>query len=266
MAGNSMNRKAQLMTKILCWTISALLLTACVTTTESKRFGDNADSDKALQQYTELGLRYIQQGKTVEARRPLKRALEIDAKSPDVHHALAILSQNEQESALADQHFLKALQYGPDRTSFRNNYAAFLFGQKRYAEACHQFEKAGEDTLYDNRSAVYENLGVCYLELGRKDDALTAFERAISINDAQPRALLEAALIYFEQGNIAASTKYHRQHQQLVRFRFTPNSPRNLALGVELARSNNDKNEEASYLLMLKNMFPNSDEYRRIQK
>ncbi|MCF7980518.1 MAG: type IV pilus biogenesis/stability protein PilW [Pseudomonadales bacterium] len=260
-----MNCKAQLIGKILCGTVLALLLAACVTT-DNKRFGDNADEGKALQQYTELGLRYIQQGKTVEARRPLKRALEINDKSPDVHHALAILFQKEQEPALADEHFLKALRYGPERTSYRNNYAAFLFGQKRYAEACQQFEKAGEDTLYDNRSAVYENLGVCYLELGRKEEALTSFERAISINDAQPRALLEASLLHFEKGNLKTSAKYHAQYQQLVRFRFTSNTPRNLALGVKLARSSGDKNQEASYMLMLKNMFPDSDEYRDIQK
>lgn len=257
-----MTRKAHFFKTSVGCIAALMLLTACVTTGD-KRFGDNADKDKALAQYTELGLRYIQQGKTVEARRPLKRALEIDGRSPDVHHALAILFQAEQDMVLADEHFIKAMQFGPERTNFRNNYAVFLFGQKRFAEASTQFEKAAEDTLYDKRADVYANLGVCYLELKRESDALEAFERAISINDTQPRALLEAALIHFKRDNLAASARYHTQFQKLVRFRFTPSTPRSLALGIELARVSGDKNREASYMLMLKNMFPGSQEYQR---
>lgn len=248
--------------QVLCGVMAGVLLAGCVTTGEP-RFSKNVDQEKALLQYTELGLRYVQQGKTIEARRPLKRALEINSKSPDAHHALAILFQAEQDIDLADEHFRKALQYGPDKTSFRNNYAVFLFSQKRYEEASEQFKKAAEDTLYDKRADVYTNLGVSYLELSRKDQALTAFERALSIDDTQPRALLEAALLQFERGNIDASRRYHKQFQRLVRFRFTPSTPRSLGLGVELARLNGDKDQEASYMLMLKNMYPNSDEYRR---
>lgn len=249
--------------KIVCLFLG-LLLTGCVTTSEP-RFGDKADEQKAREQYTELGLRYIQQGRTVEAARHLKRALEIDPKSPEVHNALAIMFQAEKQVALAEEHFDKAIKYGPERTRIRNNYAAFLFSQQRYADACKQLEVAANDSLYEQRSAVYENLGVCYLKLNQKHAALAAFDRAVYINDAQARALLEAALIYFDNGNVDTSSRYHTLYQKLVRFRMAPNTPRSLELGIELARLNEDKNKEASYLLMLKNMFPDSNEYRRIK-
>lgn len=258
-----MNREGFIGWKTGCLVLG-LLLTGCVTTTDP-RFGDNADEQKAREKYTELGLRYIQQGKTVEAARHLKRALEIDPRSPEVHNALAIMFQAEQQVALAEEHFDKAIKYGPERTRIRNNFAAFLFSQQRYADACNQLEVAANDSLYEQRSAVYENLGVCYLKLNQRDAALAAFDRAIYINDAQARALLEAALMYHDKGNIETSTKYHTLYQKLVRFRMAPNTPRSLGLGIELARLNADKNKEASYLLMLKNMFPDSDEYHRVK-
>ncbi len=248
-----------------CLLTSIFLMVGCVTTGKT-RFSENADEQQALKKYTELGLRYIQQGKTVEAKRPLKRALEIDAKSPEVHNALAILFQAEKEPKMAEDHFAKALRYGPNETRIRNNYAAFLYSQQRYGDACVQLEQATNDTLYENRASVYENLGMCYLKIAQNEKALAAFDRAIDINDGQARALLEAAHIYFIKGEYGVSQRYHVQYQRLVRLRYAPNTPRSLALGIKLARLKGDKNREASYLLMLKNMFPASGEYQQIKK
>ena len=114
----------------------------------------------------------------------------------------------------ADDYYLKALQYGPSETRIRNNYAAFLFSQKRYEDACQQLEQASSDELYDNRSSVYENLGQCYLKTGKPAAALTSFERAIAMNDVQARALLEAAVLQFENGNLDQSSNYHNRYQQ----------------------------------------------------
>ena len=243
----------------ICICIFSFLLSSCVTTTDSQ-FSQNADKEKAIQQYTQLGLRYIQQGNTVDAKRPLKRALEIDPNSPDVHNALAILFQQENDIELADKHFKIALKNGPSVTRIRNNYAAFLFGQKRYEQACVELERAGTDSLYEFRSRVFENLGVCYLQLKKTDAALISFEKAISIKDTQARAMLEAALIYFERDDFAKSENLHQQYQRLVRFKIAPNTSRNLWLGMQLAKVSGDKNKEASFRLMLKNMFPNSKE------
>jgi len=248
----------------LCGVIVVGLLAGCVTTGEP-RFSKNTDQEKALQKYTELGLRYVQQGKTVEARRPLKRALEIDSRSPGAHHALAVLFQKEQDFELADEHYRKALQYGPDKTNIRNNYAVFLFNRQRYEEAVEQFNKAAQDTLYDKRADVFTNLGVSYLQLSQQDQALAVFERAIAIDDSQSRALLEAALLHFQRGNVDTSRSYYTQFRRLVRLRFTRSTPRSLGLGVELARLSGDKDKEASYLMMLRNLYPDSPENQRYQ-
>ena len=245
--------------------IAAFFISGCVTQTGS-RFSEITDKKSAVDKYTDLGLRYIQQGAPSKARRPLKRALELDPQSPDARNALAILFQVENEFELAEEYFLSALGFAPDRTKIRNNYAAFLFEQQRYSEACEQLEITSKDALYERRSAVYENMGVCFLKVGRQDQALAAFDRAIIINDAQPRALIEATAIYYERGDILTSSRYHKLYQQLVRLRQAPSSPRSLLLGVRLARANGEDDREASYLLMLRSMFPQSEEYRAVSE
>ncbi len=244
-----------------------VLLVGCVSTTDS-RFVNNANEDEALRKYTDLGLLHIQKGDTVAAMPPLKRALEIDPKSADVNAAFAMLFQVENDNLLAEKYFKKALQFssGTEKTRIRNNYASFLFGADRLIDACKQLRMASEDPFYEKRAQVYENLGVCYQRLGKRDEALTAYEKAISIEDTRARALLEASFLQFNQSNFNQSALYHESYQRLVRYRIANNTPKSLWLGVQLSRDSGDANAEASYALKLRNMFPGSPENKDILK
>lgn len=243
------------------------LLAGCVSTSDS-RFKKNADEQEALRKYTELGLAYIQQGNTVDAMPPLKRALEIDSRSADVHAALAMLFQVEKDDSLAEKYFQNALRYsnGVSKTRIRNNYAGFLFRTDRLMDACEQLRLASEDAFYEKRSQVYENLGVCYQRIGKTTDALAAYERAISIDDSRARALLEASYLHFVNNSLNLSRQYHTSYQRLVRYRMASQTPKSLWLGVQLSREERDKNAEASYALKLRNLFPDSPENKDIIK
>ena len=244
-----------------------VMLVGCVSTTDS-RFVNNTNEQDALRKFTELGLVYLQQGNTVEAMPPLKRALDIDPRSPDVNAALAMLFQIEKNNEMAKKYFDKALQYsdGINQTRIRNNYAGFLFKTDRLMDACEQLRLASEDAFYDKRSQVFENLGVCYQRLGKNTDALKAYEQAINIDDTRMRALLEASYLQFERNNFFVSREYHASYQRMVRYRIADNTPKSLWLGVQLSREKGDRNAEASYALKLRNLFPDSPENKSILK
>ena len=250
-----------MMNRLFFVLLMSLLLTACVTTKDAS-FTDKADPVAARQKYTQLGLAYIKQGDTVRAKQPLARALEIDPKSPEVHSALAYLFQVEKEPDRADEHFQTALKFGPDNTAIRNNYAAFLYSEKRYAVACEQLQIAAKDALYDFRSSVFENLGYCHLQQNQQAEALTAFDRAIDINANQAGALRESAILHYEKGDKEISSRYYSRYHQLVRLGSASHTAASLWLGIRLARDEGDEDAEASRLLLLKNLFPDSQEYR----
>lgn len=244
-----------------------VLLVGCVNTTTS-RFTNNTNKAQALEKYTDLGLVYLQKGDTIEAMRPLKRALELDSKSPDVHAAFAMLFQLEKDNARADKYFHNALDYseGVNQTRIRNNYAGFLFNIERLIDACEQLRLASDDAFYERRATVYENLGVCYQRLGKNADALAAYERAINIDDTRGRALLEASYLQFKNDNFVKSGEHHSSYQRMVRYRMVSSSAKGLWLGVKLARHSGDKNAEASYELKLRNLFPDSPENKSLLK
>ena len=64
-------------------------------------------------------------------------------------------------------------------------------------------------------------------------------------------------------GKIAMRKKYPAAQQYLQKYRaqVKTSSAEALLLGIKLARVFEDKDEEASYVLTLKNLYPRSDEY-----
>jgi type IV pilus assembly protein PilF len=233
------------------------LLTGCVTTGKVNPMDTSKGRDQARQAYVQLGIGYLQEGRTEGAKVPLKKALELDSSDPDANAALALVFQAEMEPELAEQHFRKALS-SRDDARIRNNYGSFLYEQKRYKEAYEMFEKAAADTLYPERSRVFENLGLTAVALGQRDLAQQNLEKALRLNRQQPRALLEMAEMSYEDRHYVPAKEYYDRFSQL-----SEQNARSLLLGTRLAKVYEDKNKAASYGLQLKRLYPGTPEYQQ---
>ena len=212
---------------------------------------------KAVADYMSLAKGYVQEGFAEKAVKPLKRALEIEPKSAEVHGLLAMVYQIQGESALAETFFQKALSYNSKASDVRNNYGAFLFSQGRLPEAYRQFEKASEDLAYPSRSRTFENMGIVALRQGNQSLAIKHFDKALRLNAGLSRASLELADIYFSQGNNRQAWQYYQRFSGGAR-----QSARSLWLGIQLARLHGKKETVANYALQLERLYPGSKEWR----
>src|SRR3546814_1406739 len=61
-----------------------------------------------------------------------------------------------------------------------------------------RFRQASEDNMYSERARVFQNLGMTALQLGQREEAELHFTRSLRLDSRQPRALLELALMAFE--------------------------------------------------------------------
>ncbi len=235
------------------------LLSACVSSGNTPPLRTEEGRQQARDAYIQLGIGYLQQGSTEQAKMPLQKALDIDPDSADAHSALAYAFQNELESELADKHYRKALAQGKN-TRIQNNYAGFLFEQGKYQEAYKQFEEASEDTMYSERSRVFESMGLTALRLGNKEQALQHFERSLRLNPQQPLALLESGLLLFERQEYVPAQRYYQAYIQL-----SEHTARSLLLGARLAKVFQDRDQAASLGLQLKRLYPASPEYKQYQ-
>ena len=200
----------------------------------------------------------MQQGSTENAKVPLRKALEIDSASADAHAALALVFQIEMEPKLADEHFRKAISQRRDDARLLNNYGSFLFEQKRYQEAMERYTQAAQDNLYPERSRVFENLGLTALQLQQREQAKAYFERSLRLNSRQPRALMEMALLSFDDKQYVPARGYYESYLLLA-----PHDARSLLLGVRLARVFEERDNAASLGLQLKRLYPGTPEYQQ---
>jgi type IV pilus assembly protein PilF len=224
----------------------------------SDPLAQNRDPAKFIEVNVELGMRYMQVGDMRNAHRTLNRAYQTDASNPAVNNALAIYHKLEGDSEQAEAHYKIALLSDPNHTQSRNNYAVFLYGERRFQEALEHFQLVVKDFRYPNRFQVFENIGLCQLQLGDKGAAKQNFNRALQLNPRQAASLLQLGELAYEERNFVLGQQYLDQLNQLSR----TSSPAELWLGIRLQRALGNQDKVASMALALKNLYPDSVEFK----
>ncbi len=237
--------------------LAGVVLAGCITQ-EERVFTNEASPQEALELRVELARKYIGQGDWDNAKRNLKLAFDIDPRNPEVHEAFALVYQSTGEFELAEEHFKTAIKFDKNFSRARNNYAAFLYAQERYAEAEQQLEVVTRDSLYPGRPNAFVNLGLCRLQLFETQEAEEAFMRALTMDRTNAIALLEIAQLRFDRDDLEMAQQYYDTYRSVVR----QQSARGLWLGIRLARARGDRDAEGSYILALSNLYPDSAEYQ----
>ena len=234
------------------------LVAGCVSSGHDSPLRTDKGRDEARVAYVQLGLGYLRQGMSEQAKVPLKKALELDADDADANAALALVFQAQAEPELADRYFHKALASRPADPRLLNNYGSFLFEQKRYDLASRYFQQAATDTLYPQRSRVFENLGVTSMRLGQRESARQQLEKALHLNSRQPRALLEMAELSYEDRHYVPARDFYDRFSLL-----SGQNARSLLLGVRLATVHEEHDTAARFGQQLERLYPGTPEYQQ---
>ena len=246
----------QLMKVVFLAVVMALSQACATTETPASQHETERDKNKeAAETLVQLGVGYLRKGNRQRARINLLKALEKNQRSGDAHNALALLLQMEGESALAEEHFKRAIAYEPELTRLRYNYSIFLLAQKRYDDALEQFSITAEDINYERRGHVFFNIGLIAKQQGKVEEAQQAWEKAILLTPDLAGPFLELADIYFTANDYPKAKRYLDRYEGLTR-----PSPRALWLAVQLEYVFANKDGEASKALALRNLFPYSQE------
>ena len=243
---------------LLC---GSLLLSACVTTIES-RLTRKADPEKAVENYTQLGLGYIQQGRFDRARARINRALEIDSEYAPANNAMALLLQSEREPELAEEYFLKSIDLDDEFSQGQYNYGMFLMQQNRFDEACQHLKNAADDVQYQQRGKASQNLGLCYYRNGQVDLAITTYERMLKVQRFNAPVLVNLSTLLFEKGRYEEAQQYYNRFTRIVAREQSQQSANSLWLGIRLARVRNNEKAVKKLANQLKANFPLSAEFQ----
>ena len=237
--------------------VSILLTTGCATQSDREK----QDIDDASDYNAQLGLAYINQGRYDIAQNKLKKSIEQNPDNAVAHHYIAELYRRLGEFDKAETHFEEALDLAPKNSSLLNNYGVFLCDDKKYKEAYGYFDKVLKDPLYPSKGSVYENIGLCAQSEGNIKMAEENLRFALRLNPQSPKSLLAMAQISFDNQKYAASRKYFYQYLENAR-----HTPASLWLGILLENRSGNKNRVASYVVLLKGKYPNSEEAALLKK
>ncbi len=207
----------------------------------------------------QLGIAYMQRGDLEFAQQKLLLALKENPRDPMVHNALALLYERLGEIKRADGQFREALRLAPRDPNVSNDYAVYLCRTNRVAQGVRRLIATARDPLYATPEAAYTNAAVCLRSVHRDALAKRYLERALVLRPGFAEAAYQLASLELQQGDLrdarAQVDHYIRHYTE---------TPELLALGVRIARKQDDPVGEEHYKQRLRVDFPNSPEARAL--
>lgn len=214
---------------------------------------------KAADLNTQLGLNYLRRGEYETALDKLEKALKQDPNSSSAHHTIAILYDNLGEVDKAEHHYRRAVDIEPKYSQAQNNYGVFLCRQGQYAASIERFLLAIDNPLYRSPDQAYENAGLCAKQIPDMAMAENYLRQALQMNPRLGKALLGMAEISYQQGDYSLSQSYIDRYRQTAEW-----TPKALLQAIRTARRMGDDNAVASYMVLLRGRFPDSDQAKQI--
>jgi protein O-mannosyl-transferase len=151
--------------------------------------------------YNFLGNALMKKGQAADAVRYYEKAVELDTSYADAHNNLAVafLRSGELEQAIAHYKQAVAIKPGSAEMQFNLGNALARKGDWAGAIACY---KAALSTERDSVKAakVRNNLGGALERMGKSDEALEQFIKAVQINGSYPEAHCNLARMLAQQG------------------------------------------------------------------
>ena len=149
---------------------------------ESYRAALDADPEFAPA-HAGLGIALFDSRRHAEAIEAMARALRLQADLPVAGKLRVFMGRAHQalgQSEEAAEQHERALSIDPRNTEALDHLAMMRFGQKRYEEALRLYRRLAD--IHPAEAQAHANLGVTLHRLGRPNDALERFEKALSLN------------------------------------------------------------------------------------
>lgn len=242
---------------ILILSSVSFLIAGCNTMSAKNSIQPPQEVNRAAELNTKLGVGYMREGKYELAWNRLNKALKTDGRYAAAHNAMALLYEKIGRPEKAREHYTSAITYSPTDSSAHNNFGGFLCRAGELEAAKRQYELALDNPLYATPEIPYTNLGLCLHQSGQSEDAERYLRKALELNPRIPGALSAMSDISFIKGETLSARAYMQRYMEVGK-----QSSRTLWLGVRIERALGDLNAAASYAMLLKSNYPDSDETR----
>ncbi len=207
-----------------------------------------------------LGVEYLRQGDNENTLIRLKRSIDAKKDFAPAYNMLGVLYQRLGDNKAAETYFKQAIKIDKTDSSTLNNYGLFLCAQDRRDEAENIFLQGVNNPLYEKPELALTNLGICFIPVD-ENKSQDYFVLALNKNNNFSPALLEMAELSFGKGDYEKANYYFQRYRLLSR-----QTPKSIWLGIRVSEKMGDEDNLASYKLLLRNQYSDSDEARLLQE
>jgi len=220
----------------------------------------NGHNPKAAHFNVQLGLGYLQQGDVRRAKRKLLLALQQDPKSSLVNDGMAYYLERTQDYAQAEHYYRLAIEHAPGDGAALNNYGTYLCRRGKFHAAELQFQAAVRDPNYVRSADAYENAGLCALELPNLAKARFYFNNALAHEPGRATSLVELTKIAWHDKQYKDAKRYIAQFNKIHK-----PTAQSTYFSYLVAKHFGKKDDAASYALLLRSEFAQSNYYQKIK-
>jgi len=240
----------------------ALALAACSSSGQGPNIKKESAANEraeAARVHTELGQKYMQQGKLEMALEKLNKALSFDPDYINAHTVIAVLYERIGDLKQAEDHYRRAAQLKPKGGNELNNYGAFLCKIGRYDEAAGYFDRAVADPFYNTPEVAMTNAGTCLLKAGKLDAAEVPLRAALDRAPNSGEALFQLASVLYEKGDYFKARAFMQRFESVGQPR-----PESLMLGRNIELRLGNGSAAGDYTRRLLQSFPESQQARAL--
>ena len=249
--------------RILAAASLAMVLAACATGTGNSRPAPPSNPEnpktKAATLYTDLGQKYLAQGKLEASLENLNKALAADPNHVDAHTVIALFYEQIGENSKAEQHYRRAAELAPKSGNENNNYGAFLCKIGKFDESAPYFVRAIADPFYQTPAVALTNSGTCAIKGGKLDVAERDLRGALDREPNNTEALFQMANVLYRKNDFFRARAFIQRYEAVGQ-----QSADALLLGrnIELRLGNGAAAQ--NYTRRLRERFPDSTQARSL--
>ncbi|MCK9285688.1 MAG: type IV pilus biogenesis/stability protein PilW [Rhodocyclaceae bacterium] len=208
--------------------------------------------------HAELGFAYYESQRLGPALEEARVAIGIDSGYALAYNLLGLVYTELREKTSAEEAFHRALQLAPGDPDISNSYGWFLcqVGQEQKAQT--YFQAAVHNPLYTAPVIALLNSATCALKV--KNDALAtdALGQILQLDPENLRALYLTAEISYRAGRFGEArlrlSELHRRSEPTAETSW---------LALRVARKLGDRSDEARFMALLRQKFPDSPETQK---
>jgi len=219
-----------------------------------------ADARRRAEVHTALAGEYYSRGNFPIALAEARLAIKTDPTYFPAYNMQALVYMELREDVQAREAFDRALSLSPNNAEVLNNFGWFLCLRNDSSRGLPMILRAANDTQYPTPEKAWLSAGLCLRRVGRNVEAEDALRRAVLIRPDLIGALYNLALITYERGATKDAENY------LMRFtRVASPNLEALVLGVRVARANQDRASEESFMQQLRRRFPDAPQLGELE-